>query len=138
MIVRAAPPEHYAWIRDRTGLRHSTEFRAIEALDASGEIRGMVGYDDWTPNSVQMHVAIDTPIVTRALVRPAFVYPFIEAGRKVVIGVTPSDRERALVFNKRLGFHETMRLHNGYADGVDLVFQLMTRDECRWLKGVSK
>lgn len=133
MIVRPAPKEHYLWLVDRTGLNLSLGFRAIEAVDEAGRIHGMVGYDDWTPNSVQMHVAIENPAATRSLLRHAFQYPFKEAGRGLVVGVTPGHLARALKFNKSIGFREVYRIKDGWTPGTDIVIQEMRRDECRWL-----
>lgn len=132
--VRAAPCEHYQWLVNRTSCARTESFRAIEAVDANGRTGGMVGYDLWTPNSVQMHVCIEDPLAFWAIVRPAFSYPFEEAKLGLVIGVTPGDNAHALAFNKRIGFRETHRIVNGWSPGVDVVIQEMTRAECRWIK----
>ena len=134
IFVRAAPRYHYDWIIDQTGLHISSAFRAIEAIEEkTGRIVGMVGYDDWTPNSVSMHMAIAYPMAVRTLVGPAFSYPFLEAQRKVILGVTPGDNERALKLNRHLGLREIYRIRDGWLDGVDMVIQEMRRDECRWI-----
>lgn len=137
MIVRAAPKGHYEWLVERTGLNLSIGFRAIEAIDKDYVICGMVGYDDWTPNSVQMHMALKYPAAARHLVRPAFKYPFEQAGRAVVIGVTPGDNEAALKLNRHLGFRQICRVKDGWKPGIDMVIQEMRRDECRFLNGVD-
>jgi len=137
VIVRAAPVSHYDWLIARTGLNISRGFRAIEGVDETGRICGMVGYDDWTPNSVQMHTAILFPSVIRSLLRPAFMYPFVEAGRKVIVGITPGDNAAALKLNRHLGLREVYRVKDGWKDGIDVVIQEMRRHECRWINGVD-
>jgi hypothetical protein len=94
----------------------------------------MIGYASWTDNSVQMHMALDGPAAVKALLGPAFEYPFLEGEKKMVIGITPSDNVRALQFNRHVGFREVYREADAFADGVDLVVQRMTRDEWERLR----
>ncbi len=133
-IVRAAPPSHFNWLKLRTHCELTDGFRAIEALDEDGIVRGMVGYSGWTYNSVAMHVCIETPGALKALLRPAFEYPFVEGTKKLLLGITASDNKVALKFNKHVGFREVHRIKDGFADGVDLVVQEMWREECRWIR----
>lgn len=131
--VRAAPAHHYSWLLVRTGYAPTQGFRAIEAVDESGRIFGMVGYDGWIPNAVQMHIALDSPLAVRALLRPAFEYPFLEAGKQMVFGVLPADRTRAVALALHLGFDEVGRVEDGWAPGVDLVHLAMLKRNCRWI-----
>jgi hypothetical protein len=130
--VQAAPPEHYPWIAERAKLTIGPSFRAIEAVDGD-RILGMVGYDAWMPNSVAMHVAIDEPIAVRHLLKPAFGLPFLHYGKGVIVGTVLSTNEKALAFDKNLGFREVGRITDGWAVGVDLVFLEMRREECRFI-----
>lgn len=143
--VQAARPEHFSWLVQRTSVELSANFRAIEALDdipgfcqrcgqVHGCIRGMVGYNGWTESGVSMHVAIETPGALKAIIRPAFEYPFIEGGKQYVMGITPGDNAKALKFNKHVGFRETYRVKDGWSKGVDLVLQEMRREDCRWIR----
>jgi hypothetical protein len=93
----------------------------------------MVGYDCWTPNSAQISVALDAPIVARAILRPAFEYPFIQQGRSVLWAVVSSKNVEALKLNKHLGFRPTYSIVDGHSAGIDLVLMEMRRDECRWI-----
>lgn len=133
MRVLAATPEDFAWLVERTSCALSPSFRAIKAIDSSGRIRGMVGYDGWTVNSVQAHMAVDAPIVWRSLLRPAFSYPFEEAGKGLLLGIIPAHNATSRRMARDLGFRETYRIRNGWAPGDDLVLHEMTRDECGWL-----
>lgn len=98
----------------------------------------MVAYASWTPNSVQMHVAIDTPIAGRHLLVPAFEYPFTQGGCGLVTGLIAANNARSIKLAKRLGFRQAHRIKDGWSVGVDLILHEMTRDECRWLRPARK
>lgn len=138
LLVREAPPEHYPWICNRLGLWPTAGFRALEAFEADGPIRGMVAYDHWAPNSVSVHIAIESAAALRAFVKgraPAFHYPFIHSGRGVLLGTVRSDNEKALKLDRHLGFREVTRLKDAAEKGVDVVIMEMRRENCRWLGG---
>ncbi|RKH08995.1 hypothetical protein D7X74_30395 [Corallococcus sp. CA047B] len=132
--VRAAPPAHFAWLEGRTGCVLTRNASAIEAVDADGTIRGMVAYDSWTESAVSAHMAVESPSVWRALLRPAFEYPFVQAGREIILGVIVASNARSMAFVERVGFREAHRVQGGWAKGVDLVVWEMRREDCRWLK----
>lgn len=133
LTVRPAPPEHYPWIAKRASLVVGSEFRAIEAMDGD-RIVGMVGYDGWTPNACSMHVALDSAIAARRLLRMAFGIPFLEVGRGVVTCTILSVNERSLRLVQHLGFRKIARVRDGWAEGVDMVMFEMRRSECRWIQ----
>lgn len=133
MIVRAAPPRDFAWLYQRTGFLLSGTGKAIEAVDAKGQIRGMVGYDDWTPGSVRMHVALDAPAAGRDLLRPAFLYPFVEVGVRVALAQVVSTHKRIVALALHLGFRETHRELRGWDDAGDIIFMRLDRASCRFL-----
>lgn len=88
-------------------------------------------YDNWTPNSVCVHSYIPEPrYLTKGFIREFFRYPFSHVD--YVIGVTPGDNEKALAFNKRIGFIETYRLVEGFAKGIDTVYQVMHHSTCKY------
>jgi RimJ/RimL family protein N-acetyltransferase len=131
--VRASPPENWQWLVGRTGCALSTDFSAIEAVDAKGRIWGMVGYCNRTTTAVQMHMAVDAPIAWRRLLRPGLEYPFLQDGRKVLLGVIAASNPKSLRFAKAVGFTEAWRLKDGAATGDDLVFLTLRREDCRHL-----
>lgn len=132
--VEAAPTASFSWLLERIGYAPTTDFRAIQAVTPYGRICGMVGFDHWMPNSCQMHVALDTPIATRALLHPAFSYPFEEAGKTVALGFVPGSRARSLRLARSLGFTEAWRVRDGWERGVDLVAFEMRKENCRWIR----
>ncbi len=88
-------------------------------------------YDQWCPNSVCVHSHIPEPrYLTRGFLTNMFRYPFSNVDW--IIGVTPGDNEKALAFNKRLGFTVRDRLPQGFDKGVDTVYQVMHYKACRF------
>lgn len=131
-----APPHHYGYLCSKLGYLPTAGFCAIEAFDPeTGKIWGMVGYDFWTKNSVQMHVVLERPVVARTLITPAFDLVFNKSERKVAVGVVAGDNARALKFDLAMGFKETHRIKDGLRDGVDLVILEMRREDCLVFKG---
>ena len=132
--VEAASRDDFMWLQQRTSCGMTDGFKAIKCVDGSGRIRGMVGYDGWTENAVQCHMAVDSPMAWRAMAAPAFEYPFQQAGKRVILGLIPASNAPSVKLAKRLGLRETYRVRDGWAQGVDLIVFEMRRDECRWLQ----
>lgn len=130
--TRPAPAEHYDWIARRAGLTVKSDFRAIEAVDGD-RVVGMVGYDDWTPNSCSLHVAIDAPVALRRILRDGFAMPFLRLKLGVVYGRVLSTNKAALKLDLHLGFREVCFLTDAWAVGVGIHVLEMRREECRWL-----
>lgn len=134
-MIHVRATRDFRFLVDRTGCPVTKDFRAIEAIDErGGRTLGMVGYDGWTPNSVQMHVAIDSAIAVRRLLQPAFSYVFEQVGLGVAYGSTPAWNKRALAFNESVGWKVVHRLKDGWSPGVDIVLQEMRKETCRWLR----
>jgi hypothetical protein len=138
MKVSAATKEDCRWLFARISWVPTLGFKAIVAHDSSGAIRGMVGYDCWTPNSVQMHVALASGAAARSLLGPAFQYPFEQLAVGVVLGVVPANNAPSLNFARKVGMRETHRIADGWAPGVDLLHFEMRREECRFLSSKAK
>lgn len=132
--VVAAPPQTFGWLVERVGCVPTASARGLAVVDDNGRLRGMALFDGWTPNSVQAHVAVDTPIAWRALAEAAFSYAFRETGRGVLLGTIVADNTRSLAVARSLGFREVHRVPDGHSPGVDLVLVQMRREECRWLR----
>lgn len=138
MRVEAAAWGDVLWLTDRTGVIGTPRLRAIKATDTAGAIRGMVAYDEWTPASCQVHMAADTPIAWRSLLRPAFSYPFEEVGVRVLLGVIPASNTRALTMVRHFGFTLEHVIRDGFSEGVHLCLFEMRREACRWLSPEGK
>lgn len=138
MIVRAAPPEHFGWLCRRVGYAPTLGFRAIEVVDSDGKVRGMVGYDLFTPNSVWTHIALESVAAGRGLLQAGFAYPFVQLGLKMMIASVASSNEKSKRLVEHLGFREVHRFKDGMKDGEDLILYQLNRDECRWLSLARK
>lgn len=101
--------------------------------ERDGRIVGAVGFCNWTARAVEMHCAGIGQWLTRGLLRAAFRYPFVLAGKAVVIATVGSGNDRALRLNRHLGFREDGRIEGAHTDGA-LVIMSMRRAECRWLE----
>lgn len=135
MIVKIAPPEHNSWLVERVGYAPTAHLKCIEAISRQDYlIVGMVGFDNWMTNSVEMHFAVDRPAALRSLINVAFKFAFQQCGREYIIGLTPASREKILSWRERIGFKEIHRLKDGFAKGDDLVYSVLHRDDCRWLR----
>lgn len=132
--VHQAPPEHFGWLQQRTGCVLTSDFRALEARQGA-RILGMVGYCNWTPNSVEAHMAVDSAIAWRALLPHVFAYPF--ESRDAMLAVIPENNPRSLALTRRFGFRETHRVRDGWAPGCDLILFELRRAECRFLQKAS-
>lgn len=133
MTVRAATPEEFSHLTERTGYVPGSGFRGIVA-DAGGRVVGFVGFDGWTPGAVWMHVTVDAPGACRGLLRAAFSYAFEETGRTVALGSVRAGNAASLRLAQRLGFRECGRLRDAWAPGEDVVLLEMRRESCRWLE----
>lgn len=131
--VRAS--RELGWIQDRVGVAFSPKARAIAAVDEkTGRIAGMVAYDQMTPNSAQTHIALDNPIALRALMRPAFKYPFEELKLGLLLAFVLSTNLRSLELTEHVGFKPVYRIDDAVAPGVHFVLFEMRRENCRWLE----
>lgn len=111
------------------------QFNSIVAV-SDGKTIGVIGFDYWTPGSVQVHIWIGNPAALRGgkWLHEVFKYAFVTCGKKVVFGVTPSDNLKAVKFNRHAGMKEVTRLKDAWDTGIDMVITEMRPDWCRWLE----
>jgi hypothetical protein len=120
-----------AWQRERTGVYFTEAAKGLAAVDSSGRYRGVVGYDQWTKNSVEAHMAVDTPIAWRTLLPHVFVWPFQHVG--VILGIISASNVPSCRMVDALGFKQLNRIRDGWAPGEDLVLWEMRRENCSYL-----
>ncbi len=135
--VVAATFHDYEWLVAKTGCTITTDFNAIKAVDDAGNIHGMVGYCDWTSNSVRAHMAVASPVVWRAMLRPSLEYPFQQVGVGIILGVIRGGNAKSLRFSKGVGLEEVFRLKDGFRKGEDWVFLQLRKEDCRHLLGTE-
>lgn len=92
--------------------------------------------DNITANSTQAHFMITTPIVFKhGLLQLCFGYIFDALGVNYVYGLVPGDNEKAIKFNKRLGFTEKVALPEAFKPGVDYLLMELKKENCNFLPG---
>lgn len=122
------PQVIWQWMTRQTQIPWSTDLRTIAAIRDDGTIAAAVAFGSWTPESCFMHVAFDSAhSLTRGLLKAALEYPFKSIGVKAVYGLTPKDFDRAIRFNKKIGFKQI-------AETVDCVLLELRREDCRFLE----
>lgn len=94
----------------------------------------MLGYSAWTPNSVTISIALEHPSAFRHLRYPAFEYPFLEAGREIVLAYILDTNSRSVRLTERLGFQLVTRIRDGWTRGTDILMYEMRKENCRWLR----
>lgn len=119
------PPEY------RPALMENT--RGITAVDDRNQIAAVCVMDSWSPNSCQMHIWIKNPMVLRRGFREE-VFGFVFGnGRNKIICVMPSNNEKVVKFNKKLGFTEVARIEDGFEVGVDYIVTELKKEDCRYI-----
>lgn len=115
----------------------TVRFKGIKRVE-NGLVVAMVGFDDWTHNSVQMHVWTNGSkrALTRRFLQEVFWYAFVTCKLGIVITVVACNNDAALRLTAKAGFRRLLTVKDGYALGTDLAIQEMRREECRWLSGV--
>lgn len=117
------------------GYKPSIDIKGLKC-EVDGELQGIVCYDRWTENAVQMHVWIPKPkcLSGRIFLHEIFRYPFEIANRGLAIAVTAAHNTASLKFQKFLGFEEKYRIQDGWAIGDDMIIAELKRSNCVWLR----
>lgn len=130
-LVTDKPGEYpvvWDWMNKRTRLPWSNDLRIIGVMREDGSVAAAVGFNGWQDQSCFMHVAFDSEhALGKQLLRAAFHYPFMQAGKTAVYAQIDQGNEECLRLVRKLGYREICKT-------VDCVMFEMTADECRWLK----
>ncbi len=109
--------------------------RGIMAHRDDGSIAGGVILDSWTPNSCQVHIGAETPMVWKhGLHKEVFKYVFGTCKKTHMFGFTPGNNDVAVRFNEHIGFKEVYRAENGFADNVDFIVYRLDKADCKYLE----
>ena len=130
MMLTAATPQDFPWLTARAGYVGTPCARAMKVVDATGRIRAMVAFDDFTSGSCQAHMASDSPIAWRRLIPAVFCFPFEQLKLCVMIGVIAGDNAKSLQQTRHLGFRETYRVADAWKPGVPMVVHEIRREDC--------
>lgn len=136
--VGAATEDEMLFVCQTLGYIPTFQVRGVAQRGEDGTLEACILYDTWTENSVQVHSYIREGCrPSRLWLREIFRFPF-ENGRDLIIGLTPSYNEKALRFNKHIGFTVKYVQKDGFAKGVDNVLQEIRESECKWYKRTSQ
>jgi RimJ/RimL family protein N-acetyltransferase len=134
-VVGEQRPVFIDWAqRALGGIRLARDAKTIAAVKGD-EILAVVCYDTFTAFDCHMHIASNGSRrwISRALLREAFAYPFIQCGLRRVTGLVAASNQDAMRFDLHLGFRIEGLCREGAPDG-DLFILGMLRRECRFIQ----
>jgi RimJ/RimL family protein N-acetyltransferase len=92
-------------------------------------------YANYNGHSCQVHIAAFRKYwLTRDMLFVYFYYPFIQLNCHRMFATVPESNDKALEFDKRVGFKYETLLKDVYTGGEGMHILSMARSECRWLK----
>ena len=136
-MIRFMPATQNAlkWANQHIECSLAEDARGIIALRDDIPVAAYI-LQNWTETSVQAHQAILDPLVLKhGFFEEVLKYIFDEAGRELIIGLTPADNAKAVKLNRHYGFKEHSRIPNAVRLGVDMIIFTMHRDECSYYEG---
>lgn len=111
----------------------STENTNFLGWETNGKIVAVCAYSCFQNKSIEIHIASDGKNwLTRSFLYHAFYYPFEFLKVKVLLGYVDSENERALKFNRHLGFTEECRIKDCGKNG-DLIILTMRKENCKFI-----
>lgn len=125
--------DHGAWAKEYIKCVLSEDMKGIVALRGDEIVGAMLG-DSWSHTSVNVHVGLVDPMCLKHKMLEEFCYyVFVTCGKEQMIGVVPATNEKALKFDKHIGFKEVVRIPDGFDHGVDYVVMTYLKSECKYI-----
>lgn len=127
-------PTDWGFVQQHLPLKRVEDTGGIVAVDTeTGDTVAVCVLDTWTETSVQAHLIMANHWVVRhGFFNEVTDYVYNVAGRKLMIGLVPSNNEAALSVDAKIGFHEVARIPEAVAEGVDMVVLTMTPEQCHY------
>jgi RimJ/RimL family protein N-acetyltransferase len=127
--------DDWAWVKARIPVLLTEDMKGIMAIEyATNRPVGAVILDNWSENSVQCHLAIDSPMLLKhGFLEECMDYVFNTCKREKAYGIIPSDNIKAIKLDKHMGFVEVARLKNSVSPGVDAIIMEMTRETSKYI-----
>ena len=121
------------WASSVIGFTPRSDARAMGWMEHD-ELRAVVVWDNFSECDCNIHIASDGKPhwFKRQFMIASFMHPFVQWNLRRVTGLVPAKNEKALKFDKNLGFVEEGYLKNALPDG-DLVVLGMLRENCRFI-----
>jgi hypothetical protein len=131
--------ESWDWFKERTHVIQCEDSQGMVAYSATGKILAVMVADNFSPDSCNVHVAIDSPIVIKhGFLVEAFHHLFNVCNRKHVFGLVPSNNAKALKFDRHIGFKESCCIPDGCGTGTDCIILRMDKVSCPWLDKIKE
>jgi len=129
----------WGWVNQQVPILRVEDTCGIMAIDEqTNETIGACIMDNWTPNSVQCHFMITSPMVLKhGFLEECFDFLFNESGKQYIYGLIPSDNMKAQKLNKHMGFTEKLRMPDAFADGIDYLVYELKRENCKYLTKIA-
>jgi len=122
-------------LKEQVGIALTDDFQCVFWVDNKSQVEWVVGYNGFLGKTCNMHmVNLKGGYTPKELLRVAFDYPFNQCGMQKVFGVLNSHNEKAIKYDIKLGFKETYRIEGLHDDGGDIVYMVMDKEDCRWIK----
>jgi len=132
-LTSEAPFVLFDFLKERIGLTWSQDLRMIGKVE-DGVLVGVIGYNQYTGSSCQMHFAGDKKgWFSRKVLSEIFRYAFDVLNCKVVYAQVASSNAEALDIDRRVGFKDVVFLPDAHPDGGVYLLQ-MFKEDCRWLR----
>jgi hypothetical protein len=134
MFTAMTKPEEWNWATERAGCRRLSDTQGVVAYDNKARIKAVAVFDRFLADCCSVHLAIDNPIVIRSgFLTEVAEHLFVRCNLDRLFGMVPSDNEKALKFNKHIGFHEVTRIPDACGKGIAMVVMRMDKAGCRWI-----
>jgi hypothetical protein len=133
-VTNEQRPEFYDFANERLSASYEPHNTRLLTRVTGGAIRAVVVFCDPRRWSIEMAVASDgsSRWLSRAFLRAAFRYPFVQLGLPRVTGRIQADNLAALALDAHLGFRHEGIQRAQFGD-QDAVLMGMLASECRWL-----
>jgi len=128
-----------AFMEKHALIRHTSDAKYIGWVNAnplSPELLGAVCFNTFLGATCQLHVAMkdDYHYTPREMLSTVMDIAFNRFNVAKLLGVVNSRNEKAMRFDKHLGFVEEYRMQGMHDNGGDIVIFSMTRTQCRYLR----
>jgi len=146
VIVCPRTPEQaallFSFLNERgSPVRASPELRLIGHVTNHEPhmINAVVAYDSFIGRVCSMHIAGEgVNWLDKTFLYVAFHYPFVLCDFVSIIATVPGDNEKALRFDKRIGFKTFDIIKDGWKPGISLHVLKMDKKDCRWLSRIKQ
>ena len=126
-VINAPQEELRSWLCSKGGEDYPVDTMCI-GQEKDGELIAVVGYNQFTQENCQIHVASTSVYwLSKLLLFAIFDYPFNKVGVKVILAPILKDNVKSLNLCRKLGFVVAETTN-------DLVIMSMRRNQCKWLQ----